>query len=151
MTYHILPPTTQKVSLHTCSSINESIRKHTTDMLEIYKDRDNDSISDRISYLNEEWDTDRILEADIGLIVLAGSILGCKISKSWFVLTGIAGAFLLQHALQGWCPPLPLLRRFGIRTSEEIYNEKTVLKMIRKDFLQETNDVAGMLSCAEKQ
>ncbi|WP_407921819.1 hypothetical protein, partial [Corallococcus sp. AB049A] len=29
------------------------------------------------------------------------------------------GSFLLQHGLQGWCPPLPLLRRLGLRTRGE--------------------------------
>ena len=48
-------------------------------------------------------------------------------------LVGV-GAFLLQHALQGWCPPLPLLRQLGVRTAEEINEERTALKTIRGDF-----------------
>jgi len=35
----------------------------------------------------------------------------------------------LQHGLQGWCPPLPLLRRLGIRTRGEIDREKYALKV----------------------
>ena len=42
--------------------------------------------------------------------------------------------FLLQHALQGWCPPLPLLRRLGVRTQAEIERERYALKAIRGDF-----------------
>lgn len=34
---------------------------------------------------------------------------------------------LLQHGLQGWCPPLPVLRRLGVRTRGEIDREKYAL------------------------
>ena len=41
---------------------------------------------------------------------------------------------MLQHALQGWCPPLPLFRRLGFRTQEEIARERYALKGMRGDF-----------------
>jgi len=37
-------------------------------------------------------------------------------------------AFLLQHAIQGWCPPIPILRRFGFRTADEINRERYALR-----------------------
>ena len=48
----------------------------------------------------------------------------------------VVAAFLLQHALQGWCPPLPLLRRMGMRTSAEIHEEIIALRILRGDFLE---------------
>lgn len=42
--------------------------------------------------------------------------------------------FLFQHAIQGWCPPLPILRRLGFRTAEEINQERYALKALRGDF-----------------
>ena len=45
-------------------------------------------------------------------------------------------AFLFQHALQGWCPPVPVLRRLGFRTVYEIDRERFSLKAIRGDFEQ---------------
>lgn len=37
-----------------------------------------------------------------------------------------------QHALQGWCPPLPLFRKMGIRTRKEMDAEKyTLLAVLR--------------------
>jgi hypothetical protein len=45
-------------------------------------------------------------------------------------------ALLLQHALQGWCPPIPLLRRLGFRTEAEINRERYALKALRGDFRQ---------------
>jgi hypothetical protein len=43
-------------------------------------------------------------------------------------------AFLFQHAIQGWCPPVPILRRMGFRTAHEIEQERNALKAIRGDF-----------------
>jgi hypothetical protein len=41
---------------------------------------------------------------------------------------------LLLHAVQGWCPPVPLFRRLGFRTSAEIHQERYALKALRGDF-----------------
>ena len=49
-------------------------------------------------------------------------------SKKCFFATGIVGGFLLQHALQGWCPPVELFRRTGVRTTLKINHEKEALK-----------------------
>lgn len=46
----------------------------------------------------------------------------------------MVGGFLLQHALQGWCPPVPVLRRLGFRTQTEIDEERYALKALRGDF-----------------
>jgi hypothetical protein len=43
-------------------------------------------------------------------------------------------AFLFQHAVQGWCPPVPILRRLGFRTVTEIEQERHALKALRGDF-----------------
>jgi hypothetical protein len=48
--------------------------------------------------------------------------------------------FLLQHAIQGWCPPLPLLRRLGIRNQREIEAERIALKILRDDFDEISNE-----------
>jgi hypothetical protein len=31
------------------------------------------------------------------------------------ILPALVTAFLFQHAVQGWCPPVPILRRLGFR------------------------------------
>jgi hypothetical protein len=67
-----------------------------------------------------------------------------------FLLTGAVGFFLLQHALQGWCPPLPVIRKMGVRTVEEINNERIVLKNIRGDFSHNNTDADGLLEMAEQ-
>ncbi len=49
-------------------------------------------------------------------------------------LPAIVTGFLFQHAIQGWCPPLPVLRRRGFRTAEEINQERYALKALGGDF-----------------
>jgi hypothetical protein len=50
------------------------------------------------------------------------------------ILPGVVAAFLLQHAIQGFCPPLPVLRALGYRTDREIETERNALKAARGDF-----------------
>ena len=40
----------------------------------------------------------------------------------------------IGHGLQGWCPPVPFLRRMGFRTASEIDYERYALKALRGDF-----------------
>lgn len=144
------PPTTQRVSMHTCPKLNTDIRNHTIANVYIHKD-DPNAINQRIGQLNTEWDTERVLETTAAAAVIATTIMGFKSSKLWFLLTGFAGFFLLQHALTGWCPPLPILRKLGIRTAEEIHNEKMVLKVLRNDCSQNTGDPKQIMTMVEKQ
>jgi hypothetical protein len=58
---------------------------------------------------------------------------------------------MLQHALQGWCPPLPFIRKRGVRTADEINAEKTALKLMRGDFAKECKEAADALNIAEQQ
>ena len=48
-------------------------------------------------------------------------------------LTAAVPAFLLQHAIQGWCPPLPVFRRLGVRTADEINRERVALQNWKAD------------------
>jgi len=145
----ILPPTTKRVPCHTDPDINAGIRFRTIERLEEYQDEPF-MLSQRLEELNYEWDTERFLEANAASIVLISTILGLTKSRYWFFLTGAVGIFLLQHALQGWCPPVPFIRRWGMRTAEEINDEKTVLKMLRGDFKEEASNISAMLTIAEK-
>ena len=65
---------------------------------------------------------------------LTGIVLGATVDKKWFLVPTIVLSFLLVHAIQGWCPPLPILRSLGIRTREEIDRERYALKALAGDF-----------------
>jgi hypothetical protein len=55
-------------------------------------------------------------------------------NKAWNILPAVVLGFFFQHSVQGWCPPLPVLRLLNIRTRKEIEQEKYALKLIRGDF-----------------
>jgi len=63
---------------------------------------------------------ERVLEVNASTLALSGLILGLTKNRKWLFPAGIVLPFLLQHGLQGWCPPFTLLRRLGIRTRGEI-------------------------------
>jgi len=87
-----------------------------------------------LAELDREWDIERVLEANAASVSLIGSTLGFTIDRRFFALPMVVAAFLLQHALQGWCPPVPLFRHLGFRTASEIDHERYALKALRGDF-----------------
>lgn len=99
-----------------------------------YEDVNPAEISERIAQLEREWDIERVLEANAASVALIGLTLGATVNRHWFALPAVVAGFLLQHAIQGWCPPLPLFRRLGVRTASEIHREIVALKAMRGDF-----------------
>ena len=130
----VIPSSAKRVKLSTHAEINDIIQRQTADNLKRYLHSDNKTLTTRLEELNREWDTERVLETNASLIIFISSIIGIFTSPYWFLLTGIISLFFLQHALQGWCPPLPILRKLGVRTPEEINAEKAVIRTLRGDF-----------------
>lgn len=128
-----LPATTERVEIHTRPQDLERIRRDLEFRVAYYADHP-EEIADRLRELDREWDVERTLEANAASLVLAGTVLGLLSGRRFLVVPAIVGGFLLQHALQGWCPPVPLLRRMGRRTQAEIEAERYALKALRGDF-----------------
>jgi hypothetical protein len=84
-----------------------------------------------------------VLQANAGTLALTGTLLGLRVDRRFLVLPGVVYSFFLQHALHGWCPPIPVLRRLGVRTSREIERERYALKVLRGDFDGLSSDAAG--------
>lgn len=122
-----------RVPAHTSAEVNQTIENRTIGRLEYYAGNPA-QIESRLQELDEEWDVERTLETNASILSLLGLTMGFMVSRRWFLLPLAVQSFFLQHALQGWCPPLPILRRYGFRTSEEIERERTALKAIRGDF-----------------
>jgi len=128
----IIPPTAVRVSKHTSSDVQERIRMSTVENI-ARTISSPETVDNRLRDLDREWDIERVLELNASLLTLTGLVLGKFVNRKWLYLSiGVTG-FLAQHALQGWCPPLPILRRMGIRTCQEIEHERYALKMIRGD------------------
>jgi hypothetical protein len=108
-----------------------------------YLNASREDISKRIEHLNKEWDTERVLEANASAIIFIGTVLGFLVNTWLFLICGFISFYLLMHALEGWCPPLPLIRKLGVRTVYEICTEKMILKHLRGDFNE--------IPCQEKE
>jgi hypothetical protein len=130
----MLPNTVDRVPNQTCDSVNDRIRRQTEENIARLKQAGPAAIARRLQELDEEWDIERTLEANAATASLIGVTLGATVDRRWFALPAVVGVFLLQHALQGWCPPLPVFRRAGFRTASEIDYERYALKALRGDF-----------------
>lgn len=123
-----------RVRAQTDPELNRKIDTAVERRLRFYAVQDRQTLTERIKELDREWDIERVLEANASSLVLFSMVMGITRSKKWLVLPVLVSSFLLMHAVQGWCPPVPLLRRWGIRTRSEIEQERYALKMLRGDF-----------------
>lgn len=129
-----LPSTVHRVPQHTDSSVNDQIRRRMRRRVAELAEAPRSEIDRRLAELDQEWDIERVLETNASLAMLTTLGLAATVDRRWlFASAGIA-AFLFQHAVQGWCPPVPIFRRLGFRTSYEIDEERYALKVIRGDF-----------------
>jgi hypothetical protein len=129
----MFPNTVDRVPAQTADEINAQIQRAAGDRVRYFA-ANPAGIGERLRELDEEWDIERVLEANAASVALTGSILAATVHKRWLMLPALVSGFLLQHAMQGWCPPLPIFRRLGYRTAREIDEERVALKALRGDF-----------------
>jgi hypothetical protein len=134
----LVPDTEARVEVNTEQEINERIFRELEARVYYYAQRPSE-IANRLRELDQEWDIERVLETNAGVISLLGLTLGAMRGR-WFILPGVVAAFLVQHAVEGWCPPVPIFRRLGIRTTREINHERFALKALRGDFAGVSRD-----------
>lgn len=126
-------PTADRVRNHTAPEVQDRIDAGTRDRLAVARTWSRQEIDARLDELQREWDVERVLEANASTLVVLGSLLAVRRGRRWLLLPLVVGSFLLQHAVQGWCPPLAVIRRLGVRTRREIEAERWALKSIRGD------------------
>jgi hypothetical protein len=128
-----LPATTERVSINAAEPINRRIQRDTEARVAYFAARATE-IPARLGELDREWDIERMLEANASTVAFTGVVLAATVHRRWLALPALVTGFLFQHALQGWCPPVPILRRLGFRTASEIDQERYALKALRGDF-----------------
>ncbi len=142
-----LPGTAERVERHTPDHVNERIYSDMRRRVAECYALSDEEIDARILELEREWDIERTLEANASTVILTGLALGTLANRKWYALSALAAGFLLQHAIQGWCPPLSFFRRRAVRTAREIYEEITALRALRGDF-GEPEDIEAALERA---
>jgi hypothetical protein len=129
----MVPTSPERVPRHSPPGANAAIRRRIEASLIYYAERPAD-IDARLEELDHEWDIERLLEANAATLTAAGSMLALLLDRRFAGLPMVVGTFLLQHAVQGWCPPVEVFRRLGVRTPQEIEAERYGLRMLRGDF-----------------
>ena len=128
--------TVNRVPRHTSDEINRRIEQEIESRVRTLAG-DPGGIAHRLRELDKEWDIERVLETNASALAFVGSALGASVDRRWLAVPIVVGAFLFQHAIQGWCPPIPALRRMSFRTAREIEIERVALKMLRGDFREQ--------------
>ena len=114
-----------------------------------YAEKSPQEISERIKQLDKEWDIERMLDLNMSGLALCGIMSSLLFNQYSIILPVILLLFFIWHAFRGWCPPLPVLRYFKVRTRPEIDREKYALKAMRGDFKDLSNDKDLALSAFE--
>ena len=122
--------TAARVPSHTATHINAEIRKATEERIE-YFSKHVGEIEARLKELDREWDIERTIEINASSLAFIGIVLGATVNIRWLILPFAVTGFLFQHSVQGWCPPVPVLRSMGFRTADEINKERYALKALR--------------------
>lgn len=125
MNSNLIAQTANRVTQNTSDAVNCSIEHKTINQLEKVG-HDPKKIKARLKELDAEWDIERAIEANASTLLLTTFVLGIA-NRKWFLASGLIAGFLFQHSIQGWCPPVPILRRLGFRTQREIDNERAIL------------------------
>lgn len=128
------PDSPDRVRRHTPDRSLHAVDEMTRDNVRRFAAESAEMLDRRIDQLERKWDMERTLEMNASLLALTGAILGLTVDRKWFLLSAGVLGFLTQHATMGWCPPVPVFRRFRVRTQGEIDQERYALKALRGDF-----------------
>jgi hypothetical protein len=128
-----------RVRDHSAHDVNRRVVQQMTANVEHCIRQGRDAIIRRLSALDHEWDIDRVLMANFA--VIGGIAYGIGLDRysrprllglgrrrtGWLKFFGVQLGFLLLHATAGWCPPVVVWRRLGVRTKTEIEVERSLL------------------------
>lgn len=101
--------------------------------VERYRHASTAELDARIRELEHESDMERVLETNASILGLSGLLAGVFVHRQFLLVPVAVLSFLLHHARRGWCPPVPVFRRLGVRTRQEIDAERCALKALRGD------------------
>ncbi len=113
-----------RVQANTDEEVNARIEERMRERVRQSAAAGRDEIERRIRKLEWEWDIERYLETLAPSLSLTGIALASRGDRRWLLVPTVVLSFLLQHAVQGWCPPVPVFRRMGVRTRQEIDRER---------------------------
>jgi hypothetical protein len=126
------PPTHDRIREHSSESANQRIDRETRGAIAEAR-HSSSARTARIRELEQEWNIDRALMLNFGIVGAFTAFKAMQQRKrtghigGWSLLFWVQMGFLVNHAVRGWCPPMPLFRRLGFRSSNEIAAEMVAL------------------------
>jgi len=121
---NVIDPGFDSVRSSSPQILNTDIDEKTRNNILWYSREDPDVIVARMIALDKEWDIERHMQLNAALLTFAGLTLGIAKNKLWYILPAVVSFFTGQQAVQGWCAPMEVFRKMGIRTRREIDMEK---------------------------
>lgn len=129
----MLQATTTRVEANTSAALNDKFNALLHDNISRFSNADTEAIDIRLAELDREWNTERAIETEAPVMIGLGLALGAAYDRKWYALSAFSAGMMILHSLQGWYPLLPLLRHIGVRSQEEIEQERTALRVLRGD------------------
>jgi hypothetical protein len=115
-----------RVRQMTAESANRKIDERTRENIAGTTSQGHDAIERRLVQLRQEWDIDRVLMLNFGVLVFA-QLAAATRDRRWLWGPLVQTPFLIMHATLGWCPPSLWFRPMGFRTRFEIQAEREEL------------------------
>lgn len=125
--------TTNRVEINTSDSLDAEFQRQLKVNLARYADASTAEIDQRLAALEREWSIERVIELEAPTMIGLGAVLGATFKRNWFALSALAASMVILHNTQGWYPLLSLLRRIGLRSQNEIEQERSALRAMRGD------------------
>lgn len=133
MTMSWEPPVRDPIRARTSAASNARIDQRTraaVDEVAVSRAR----IQARLGDLDREWSVDRAVMLAFAIAGGTSATLAMRglarrgHTGGWGALFFTQLGFLAYHAARRWCPPLPILRRLGVRSQREIDAERAALE-----------------------
>jgi hypothetical protein len=140
-----------RVRKNTAPDVLRRIDEQISRNVQYYSAQPRETISRRIGELQQEWSIERWLEVNAATIGLTTVVLALTRDRRWALVTCAALGMFLLHGLQGFDPPIPLLRRLGVRTRGEIDREIYALKALRGDSASLTSSTSSVATERSKE
>ena len=129
----MFPATTNRTERNTSSSALQKFDHQFKENVAKLRGADKDAIAQRLDELDREWNIERAIELEAPSMILLGLALGTLSNRKWFAVSALAAGMVIAHNVQGWYPLLPVFRAAGLRTAEEIEQERMALKLLLGD------------------
>ncbi len=123
-----------RVRENTARYVNRELDERAEDRVRGYARSSREEITARIEELEQEWSIERLIELEAPMMALTGLGLGAAVSRKFLVLPAFVFSMVALHGIQGWYPMIPVFRRLGFRSRQEIDREKFAMKALRGDF-----------------